>query len=202
MGLMLVLADERRHTMHMHSPETSPTLRTRLTGTVIRIGLPVVGVCLLTFGLLGVVSFAVLPATEALRSRDWRAVPAVVELAELRPPLSRLHPPLDKIEIRYRYVVAGVEYHEDGFDPHAGLYLPSASGAALAGLRASPEILVWVNPGNPGEAMVRRNLRLPVLLFALPALAMAVAGGLMLFAGMLAWNTGALKLKRRAREET
>jgi hypothetical protein len=187
--------------MRMHSSEASPSLRTRLTGTVIRIGLPAVGVCLLTFGLLGVVSFAVLPAAEALRSRDWRTVPGVLELAQVSPPLSRLHPPLDKIEIRFRYTLAGVEYHSDRLDPHAGLYLRSVSREVLEGLRASEELPVWVNPGNPADAMVRRDLRLPVLLFALPALAMAVAGGLMLFAGMLAWNTGALKLKRRTRDE-
>lgn len=173
-------------------------LRIRLASIVVRIGFPLFGACLLALGILGLVSFAVLPTFEALRSSDWRPVPAVLETAALRPPTSRLHPPLDTLEIRYRYTIGDIEYSDDCFDPHTGLYLHSVSQAVLAELRASPEIVVWVNPANPAEAMVRRDLRWPVLLFAVPALAMALLGGLLVFTGMLAWNNVDLKLGRHA----
>jgi len=176
---------------------TSSALRAHLAATVIRIGFPLLGVCLLTMGLLGLVSYALMPVCDALRSRDWRPVSAAVETVAVLPPLSRLHPPLDALTIRYRYSFADVEYSGDRFDPHAGLYLHSASEAVLAELRESPEIVVWVNPGDPKDAMVRRDLRWSVLLFFVPALAMSVAGALLLFAGMLAWNNVDLKLRQR-----
>lgn len=185
----------------MSVAKTPSVLRIRLAGMVVRIGLPLLGACLLTLGILGLVSFALLPAVEALRSRDWRPVTAVLEAVAVQPPPSRLHPPLDALEVRYRYTIADVEYSDDCFDPHLGLYLRSASPAVLAELRASPEIVVWVNPADPAEAMVRRNLRWQVLLFAVPALMMALTGGLLVFAGMLAWNNVDYKLGRRAGSE-
>jgi len=183
-------------TENMSVAKAPSLLRIRLAGMVVRVGFPLLGACLLTLGMLGLVSFAVLPAFDALRSRDWQPVPAVLETVAVLPPSSRLHPPLDLLEIRYRYTIGDVEYSDDRFDPHTGLYLHSASLAVLAEMRASPEIVVWVNPADPAEAMVRRDLRWPVLLFAVPALMMALTGGLMVFAGMLAWNNVDLKLGR------
>ncbi|NMG75786.1 DUF3592 domain-containing protein [Aromatoleum diolicum] len=181
----------------MFVPQAPSSLRVRLASLVIRVGVPLLGVTLLILGLLGLVSFAVLPAFEALRSRDWQPVPAVLETVAVQPPPSRLHPPLDAVAVRYRYTIGGIDYAYDCFDPHAGLYLHKASSEVLAELRASREIVVWVNPANPAEAMARRDLRWPVLLFSLPALLMSLIGGLLVFAGMLAWNNVDLKLARR-----
>lgn len=152
------------------------------------IGLPLLGVGLLMAGLLGIVSYGVLPAVESLRSRDWQPVEASIEAVSLHGPPSTLHPPLDWVQIRYRYRVGDADHHGVRYDPHDGQYAHDSSQSIVAGLQASPRITVWVNPADPGEAMVFRELRWAVFLFTFPALALALAGGLMLFAGMLAWS--------------
>lgn len=159
------------------------------------IGLPLLGVGLLMVGLLGVVSYGVLPSVESLRSRGWQPVEASIESVSLHTAPSSLHPPLDSVRIRYRYRVGDVEHDGVRYDPHDGQYAPDSSRAIIAGLQASPKITVWVNPSDPDDAMVFRELRWGVFLFTFPALALALAGGLMLFVGMLAWNQA--KLVRR-----
>ncbi|CAI07692.1 hypothetical protein ebA2790 [Aromatoleum aromaticum EbN1] len=152
------------------------------------IGLPLIGVGLLMVGLLGVVSYGVLPSVESLRSRSWQPVEASIESVSLQGPPSSLHPPLDSVQIRYRYRVGDVDHDGIRYDPHDGQYARDSSQAIVAGLQASPRITVWVNPSDPDDAMVFRELRWGVFLFTFPALALALAGGLMLFAGMLAWS--------------
>ncbi|KON81671.1 DUF3592 domain-containing protein [Azoarcus sp. PA01] len=152
------------------------------------IGLPLLGVGLLMLGLLGVVSYGVLPSVESLRSRGWQPVEASIESVSLHGPPSNLHPPLDSVRIRYRYRFGDVDHDGVRYDPHDGQYARDSSQAVIAGLQASPRITVWVNPSDPDDAMVFRELRWGVFLFTFPALALALAGGLMLFVGMLAWS--------------
>lgn len=152
------------------------------------IGLPLFGVGLLMAGLLGIVSYGVLPSVESLRSRDWQPVEASIESVSLHGPPSSLHPPLDSVHIRYRYRVGDTDHDGVRYDPHDGQYAHDSSQLIVAGLQASPRITVWVNPADPGDAMVFRELRWAVFLFTFPALALALAGGLMLFVGMLAWS--------------
>lgn len=163
-------------------------LRVRLTDLLVRAGFPLIGVFLLTAGLWGVLSFAVLPGITFVRTQSWQAQPAVLESVALRHPSSALQPPLDTVEVRYRYAVDGVEYRESALDPQFGLYLRSASTAAFTQLRETPKITVWVNPRRPDEAVASREFRGKVFLFAIPALLLATVGGWMLFAAMLAWN--------------
>lgn len=172
-------------------------LRAALGDILIRFGMPLVGVGLLTAGLLGIVSYAALPAIDALRSRDWQPVEASVESVDLRLPQSRFHPALYSVAIRYRYKSGGIEHDGARFDPHDGMYARPVGADVLAGLRSARHITVWVNPADPDEAMVHRELRWPVLLFALPALVLALVGGLMLFAGMLAWSQDKMTWRRR-----
>lgn len=166
----------------------SSPLRERLTDLLVRAGFPLIGVFLLTAGLWGVLSFAVLPAITLARTQAWQPQPAVVESVALRHPSSRLHPPLDTVEVRYRYAIEGVEYSESALDPQFGLYLRSASTAAFSQLRDTPRITVWVNPQRPQEAVASRDFRGKVFLFAIPSLLLAILGGRMLFVAMLAWN--------------
>jgi uncharacterized protein DUF3592 len=170
------------------SDRVTPSARVTLGAVVIRVGLPVLGVALLMAGLLGIVSYGVLPSVDALRSRDWQPVEASIDYVGLRLPPSRLHPNLDAVEIRYRYFAAGAEHSGVRYDPHDGQYSRPLSQEVFARLQSAGTIAVWVNPADPDDAMVSRELRWPVLFFTLPALALALAGGLMLFAGMLAWS--------------
>lgn len=165
-----------------------PTLTARLAAFFVRVAYPLIGVCLLTAGLWGVLSFGVQPAVLMVRSLGWQAQTAVLESATLRRPSSRLQPPLDTLEVRYRYVHGGTEYSDNCLDVQSGLFLPAAGEEVLAQLRASRELTIWVNPAAPGEALARRDFRWPVFLFVLPALAMGGVGGRMVYLAMLAWN--------------
>ncbi|WP_332672120.1 DUF3592 domain-containing protein [Aromatoleum sp.] len=168
--------------------QLSSPLSSALTLFAVRVGLPLIGLALLMTGLLGVVSYGVLPVIDAARSRDWQPVEASVESVALSPPVSGFHPQLETVEIRYGYTVNGEVHAGTRYDPHSGQYAHPESGEVLAGLKTSPKITVWVDPDNPQDAMILRAVRLPVLLYVVPALGLALAGGVMLFVGMLSWN--------------
>lgn len=168
--------------------QLSSSLSSALILFAVRVGLPLVGLALLMTGLLGVVSYGVLPVIDAARSRDWKPVEATVESVALSPPVSSLHPQLETVEIRYEYFIDGEVHAGSRYDPHGGQYAIPESSEVLASLKTSPRITVWVDPDDPQDAMVLRAVRLPVLLFAVPALGLALVGGVMLFVGMLSWN--------------
>jgi len=168
--------------------QLSPPLFTSLGVIVVRVGLPLIGVALLMTGLIGVVSYGVLPTIDAWSSRHWQPVEATIESVSLSPPPSRFHPRLETLDIRYEYTVDGTAHVGTRYDPHSGQYAHPQNSEILASLKTSPKITVWVDPENPEDAMVLRELRLPVLVFVVPALGLALAGGLMLFTGMLSWN--------------
>lgn len=170
------------------SEQLSPSPIATLGAIAIRVGLPLIGVALLMTGLLGVVSYAVLPTIDTLRARDWQPVEATIESVSLVPTVSELHPPLDTVEIRYTYMADDGPHTGLRFDPHGGQYAQSVANEVVSKLKTSPQITVWVNPDDASDAMVFTGLRLPVLLLAIPAFGLALIGGLLLFTGMLAWN--------------
>lgn len=168
--------------------QLSSPLSSALNLFAVRVGLPLIGLALLMTGLLGVVSYGVLPVIDAARSRDWKPVEAMVESVALSPAVPGFRPQLETLEIRYGYIVDGEVHAGTRYDPHAGQYPIPESSEVLASLKTSPRITVWVDPDEPQDAMVLRAVRLPVMLFAVPALGLALVGGLMLFVGMLSWN--------------
>lgn len=162
---------------------SSPSVR-----ILVCVFLPLVGVALLVSGLVGVVSFGVLPLVEALRMRSWIPVPAMVEEVGLRVPDWPIRGPLELLDIRYRYEHAGTTHEGRRYDSHDGLIPAKAGRLALAELKATPAITVWVHPRAPAEAIVSRGVRWQILALALPALSLAVAGGAMVYWGMAAWR--------------
>ena len=181
----------------MGKSDTSARYRDHAVGAMLRVAFPLLGVFLLTMGMVGTVSYGILPAFDALRSRNWVPVVATLESVAVVPPVSALHPPLDRIEIRYRYVFDKVEYVGGRLDPNDGRYSERRSKAVADRLRNKAELQVWVNPADPHDTLVERELRAPIVLFVLPALAMVVAGSISLFAGMLAWNNMPPAIRRR-----
>lgn len=161
----------------------------RIATIAVQTLLPVLGMALATAGLLGVLSFAVLPLVELLRTRHWVPVPATVESVTLRPPRMPLHPPLDSLEISYRYSLDGATHQGARVDLQDGLYEPQAGSATVAALSGSPAITVWVNPAAPEQAIVYRAVRWRVFVLAVPALAMLAIGVVMVYRGMLLWTT-------------
>lgn len=172
--------------MALNSAATS--LRVRCTAFCLRLGVPLVGVILFTLGLLGLLSFGLLPVLESLHMRAWLAVPAQLEAVSVRPHATPLLPPFDTLEVVYRYELDGVQRSGRRYDVHDGRALASDAGMIAGQLRTEGKLRVWVDPDEPANAVIRRDPRWGVIVFALPALAMMVAGGLMLFVGMVAWN--------------
>lgn len=189
----MVRARNHRQTLGMPTPDASLSLRARVTALCLRVCFPLAGVFLLTLGLLGLLSYGVLPLADAWRARNWQPVPAVLEHVALRPETSPLHPPLDSVQVVFRYQAAGAEHVGQRLDPHDGRFPRSHGNAVIDVLRGQAELVAWVNPADPAEAMLARELRWTVLVFALPALAMMVVGALLLFGGMLAWNNVAAR---------
>lgn len=168
--------------------ERATPLRLRIARVALRTVVPIVGVILMIAGMLGVVTFAVLPAFEALDSRDWEQVEAKVESVVLLPPPSRVHPPLSSLKVAYRFERHGISYEGFRTDPHVGMNSWTRGSEMLERLKAAPVVSVWVDPADPSESMLDRELRWPVLMFAIPALGLLLVGGIMVFAGMLSWN--------------
>lgn len=169
--------------MSSYRARTFPTVRIAVCTF-----LPLLGVVLLVSGLLGVVSFGVLPILDMLRTRAWVPVPAAVEEVSLRVPNWPVKPPLEALDIRYRYEHAGTAHQGVRYDPHGGLLSAQAGRATIAGLQATPAITVWMNPVAPAQAIVHRDVRWQVLALALPSLALALGGGVMIYWGMVAWT--------------
>ncbi|HJV27983.1 MAG TPA: DUF3592 domain-containing protein [Aromatoleum sp.] len=181
----------------MGDTETSTGYRAHAIGVILRIAFPLVGVFLLTLGMVGSITYGVLPLFDALRSRHWQPVTATLEAVTVEPPTALLRPPLERIGVRYRYVYDKIEYAGGRLDPLDGRYSHRRGKEVLERLRSQTELEVWVNPSNPRESLVNREVRAGVALFALPAFAMAIAGGISLFAGMLAWNNVPLGVRQQ-----
>jgi hypothetical protein len=163
-------------------------LKLRLLEAVIRIVLPFLGILLLVAGLMGVVSFAAMPLAEAMRSRQWVPVPAHVEHIQVMPADLMRNRPLPQLQVEYRYRYEGTWYTGDRHDLHHGLDTEKAMDARLAKLEDGEPGTAWVNPKAPEQSMMDRSLHWPVVALALPAAVVAVLGGLLVFAGMVAWN--------------
>lgn len=179
----------------MPLPERATPFQLRIAHFALRTVVPIVGVILMIAGMLGIVTFAVLPAFEALGSRNWEQVEARVESVVLLPPPSPVHPPLSSLKVAYRFERDGISYEGFRTDPHAGMNSWTRGSEMLGRLKAAPVVSVWVNPADPSESMLDRELRWAVLMFAIPALGLLLVGGIMVFAGMLSWNVPRLPLR-------
>jgi hypothetical protein len=182
--------------------ERASPLRVRFARIALRTFVPFLGVILMIAGMMGVVTFAVLPAFEALGSRNWEQVDARVESVVLLPPPSPIHPPLSLLKVAYRFERGGISYEGFHTDPHVGMNSWTRGSELVGRLKAAPVVSVWVNPADPSESMLYRELRWSVLMFSIPALALLMVGGIMVFAGMLSWNVARLPSRQVDTEPT
>lgn len=163
-------------------------LKQYMLEAVIRVALPLLGVVLLVAGLLGVVSFAVVPTLDAMRSRQWTPVAATLDWARIEPATVARSRPLPALAVRYSYRYGGVDFVGRRNDLHFGLDTPSAVQARLRQVEDGRALTAWVNPAAPEQAMLDRSLHWGVLLLTIPAALVALIGGLLVFGGMVAWN--------------
>lgn len=184
----MVPAVSPRHTRRMSPNDAASPMGKRLLALSLRLSVPLVGICVLTLGLFGLLSYGVLPAVESMSMQGWHAVPVRLERVVVRPGMPGLLPPFDTVEVAYRYEAGGVERTGRRLDVHDGRAVRSQAAAIAAALQMQGALSAWVHPDDPLQVVMRREPRWDVLVFVLPALAMLVAGGVMLFVGMVAWN--------------
>lgn len=163
-------------------------LRSYLLEALLRVALPLFGVALLVAGLSGVVSFGVVPIYDAMRSRQWTPVPATLQAVRLDAPALLHSRPLPALAVRYSYRFAGGEFVGERPDLHHGLDLPDAVRQRLRELGNGRELVAWVNPRAPEQAMLDRSLHWGVVVLSIPAGMIALVGGLLVFGGMVLWN--------------
>lgn len=171
-------------------------LRARVLDIAVRLLVPLVGIGLLTAGLVGVTTFAVLPFVEALASRNWVPVAASVENVELGPPRVAIPMALDVVSVRYHYEFDGRQYVATQFGPHGGLESHSRSLLFAESAAPGASITVWVDGANPARAMVHRDLNWRLIALSLPALLLCGVGFLMVLVGMMIWNDRRSLLRR------
>lgn len=181
----------------MSGPQAPPRpLRSRLLDIALRALVPFVGIVLLATGLVGIVSFAILPVIESVSSRTWASTQARVEMVDIRKPAITIPLPVDLVELRYHYEFDRRPFVGQQFGPHGLLDNRKSARAFLADVEADPVITIWVDPDNPARAMVHREINWAVVALCLPALLFSAIGGLMVLIGMMIWNDRRSVLRR------
>jgi hypothetical protein len=165
----------------------------------IRLIFPLLGVTLLVAGIFGAISFGVQPLYEAMQTRQWRPVPATLELASIDPADFLRNRPLPALKVRYRYTVGTRSYVGSRYDLHRGVGYQRALEAVLREVSVGQPVTAWVDPGDPGKVVLVRSLNWALLAIALPFLAVARLGGFLLRGGRDAWNL-ARPLRGRGRK--
>jgi 3-deoxy-D-manno-octulosonic-acid transferase len=151
---------------------------THLSGRILaRTGLLLLAALFLGSGLIATWRLALSPLVDVWRSRDWMRVMAKIETRTLAHDARGVH-----LRIRYAYRIDGILYRASRYGPHADADSAEAARAAYAELLYRDKAWVWVNPGSPGEALMNRDIHWQVVAFALPAVAVAALGALLLWA--------------------
>lgn len=144
---------------------------------------------------LGGVIVGAWPMAETLynwkQTRSWQKVPATVLEVELDRH-SRKKATTYQVTVRYRYEFgAGVHESEkiglgDDDADNVGSWHQDWHRALKRKMRTREPIAVWVNPGDPSQAVIDRDIRWPKLLFMLPFAILFPAVGI--GALWFAWN--------------
>ena len=163
-------------------------IRSWLVEVLFRLCLPVCGAGLLAAGVVGVVTFALVPLNHWNQARAYVPVAAIVEHVQVMPLRRRLPLPLDYVELRYRYEIDGQTYRASRYGPHGGLVGRTELANFTEAVHEFPSVRIWVHPLRAERAMVARGLHWPVVGLAIPALVMCFLGAIMVLVSMLIWN--------------
>lgn len=157
------------------------------------------------------------PLAEGWRMRNWEKTPAILDEIGLRAANGAVIPVLGgpgvdpalkeaampsgvvKLRVRYHYYVGEQSYEGQRYGLHLGLDDGDAQRHAAAYLYKKQEIPVWVNPENPAEAVMDRQLHWGVMLIAIPGLAVALVGALILGIALhTTWKTQQIARRMKA----
>lgn len=194
---MPVIAELWNQKLMISRVEKSLSLRLRIIEVAVRTLLPVVGAGLLAAGLVGLVSFALLPLVDSLTTRNWVAVEARVDSVGVTPTGFIVPLPFDLIEVRYSYTYEGQHFESARFSPHEGLESRKRTKKFVADASENGSVRVWVDADDPTRATVLRNVNLTLVALSLPALVFLILGLLLVLASMLIWNDRRLLFRDR-----
>lgn len=155
------------------------------------------------------------PLAEGWRMRNWVETPAILDDVGLRASTGQMIPVLGgpgvdpalkeaampsgivKLWVKYHYYVGEQSFDGKHYGLHLGLDDGDAQRHAAAHLYKKQEISVWVNPDNPAEAVMDRQLHWGVMIIAIPGLAIAFVGAVILFyAIQTTWRMRQLSKRR------
>ncbi|MBI5385574.1 MAG: DUF3592 domain-containing protein [Verrucomicrobia bacterium] len=145
------------------------------------------------FVVVGLVAFyfvGVRPAWSVLRARDWIETPCVVLSSEVRSHSSSMGGRTYSVAIFYRYEVNGREHRSNRYKFMTG----SSSGyeGKAAVVRRFPpdaKTVCWVNPRDPGDAVLERGFTGDMWFGLVPLL-------FVLLPGLVLWGMGKANRKR------
>ncbi len=175
-----------------------PNVSTAAGRALARAGLLLSALLFLAGGGLGVYLLGLQPLWDAWRSRDWQPVTVVLEQVDLGTSPGAGNRGA-QVAVSYRYRVAGREYQGSRYGPHVWMDNGDAQRAAYADLLYRRRAQAWVNPRDPGEALLSRELHWTVVALALPALGAAGLGALLLWAAVVGGRDAWRAARRRRR---
>jgi hypothetical protein len=148
------------------------------TSLVAKIGLLLLAFLFLAGGALAAWQLGGAPLWDAWRSRNWSPVTATLEDVTLGDMSSQGI----KLTVLYRYQVEGEAYQGRRYGLHVWMDNADAQREAYADLLYRRRVAAWVNPEQPEEALLNRDIHWSVVLMALPALGAAGLGMILLWA--------------------
>jgi hypothetical protein len=160
---------------------------------IARAGLVLLAVILLCGGAFAARQLAVAPLRDAWRSRDWPRVIAKIDSVRLVTGAQG-----SRLEVQYRYRINGEVHRAGRFGLYTWLTHAESLRQAYAGLLYAKTVHAWVNPSDPDEALLNRDIHWPIACMAIPALFTALLGAVLLWAAMMgARDFGRRFLRRR-----
>jgi hypothetical protein len=108
---------------------------------------------------------------ESLSAYSWPSVTGVILLAQLENASNSVDDPEYRPQVRYRYVVSGIELIGTRLfvADYATYNWPSVAQRQIAGLRVGGLCRVWYHPRHPERSLLRPGLHWPVALMLLMA---------------------------------
>lgn len=158
------------------------------------------------------------PLRDAWQTRDWVATPAVLDEVWIQGSGGFWRPPeregkIDRearmasmpygqlsLHVRYHYTVGDQVYESTGYGLHRYLSDGDHVRQAAAEMYRRQDVVAFVNPQQPSQAVLNRQLYWVVFLFGLPAIGMGLIGGMMVWSSVLTllqvyWPSAYLKIK-------
>ncbi|MDR2637635.1 MAG: DUF3592 domain-containing protein [Zoogloeaceae bacterium] len=147
---------------------------------IARAGLVLLAIILLCGGTFAAWQLAVAPLCDAWRSRNWPQVSAKIDTVHLVTGAQG-----SRLEVRYRYRVNGEVHRSERYGLYTWLTHAESLRQAYAELLYAKTARAWVNPSDPDEALLNRDIRWSIACMAIPAVFTALLGAALLWAAML-----------------